>query len=162
MTDAPSPAGEPFSRIDRAQTFVDATPEEVYAALLDSGALEAWLPPDGATAEITDLDARPGGGFRAVLRFADPVDPKTTTDSDVTHVRFVELRPGRLVEQAVTFDSSDPRFGGTMRMTWRIEPSGGRTRVTVSATDVPVGIGHAEHEAGLTSSLANLAAYLSR
>lgn len=147
-------------RVDRAERVVAAGPGAVYAALLDPVALESWLPPAGATGRVTGLDARPGGGFRMEVRFADPVDPKTTADSDVTVVHLVALRPDRLVEQAVTFESSDARFGGTMRMTWQLQPEVGGTRVTVTARDVPAGIGHEEHEAGLASSLANLAAYL--
>ena len=37
------------TRIDRADRLIRATPDEVYAALLHPTALEACLPPDGAT-----------------------------------------------------------------------------------------------------------------
>lgn len=69
-------------RVDRASTVIGADARAVYAALLDPAALATWLPPEGATGEIEQFDARVGGGFRAVLRFADPVDPKTTADAD--------------------------------------------------------------------------------
>lgn len=66
--------------------------------------------------------------------------------------------------QVVTFESSEERFVGEMRMTWELEPVRAGTRVTVSATDVPVGIPPADHELrlgpGLGSSLTNLARYL--
>jgi pyroglutamyl-peptidase I len=153
------------ARVDRAGTVVGVPPGRVYEALLDAEALAAWLPPDGATGEITQMDAREGGGFRAVLRFPDSVEPgsaagKTTESTDASQITFVELVPGRLVVQRVAFESAEERFRGEMLMTWRLEPVVAGTRVTVSATDVPVGIGHAEHERGLGQSLANLARYL--
>ncbi|SFS09003.1 pyroglutamyl-peptidase I [Agrococcus baldri] len=149
-------------RVDRASTVIDAAPEVVYEALLDPVALAAWLPPEGATGTIEHMDAREGGGFRAVLRFADPADTKTDATTDVSQVRFVELVPGSRVEQTVTFDSGEERFRGEMRMTWRLEPVEAGTRVTVAATDVPAGISQSDHELGLGSSLANLARHLAR
>jgi len=161
--DQPSTGSAGSTRADTADRVVEAPPDAVYAALLDAGALESWLPPEGAIGEVQHLTARVGGGFRMVLRFADPVDPKTTDDSDASQVTFERLEPGRLVSQRITFESADPRFTGEMRMTWRLEPVGDdSTRVTVTATDVPAGIRQEDHEAGLASSLANLAAYLRR
>lgn len=147
-------------RVDRAATVIAAAPEAVYAALLDPVALAAWLPPEGASGTIDEMDAREGGGFRLELRFVDFDDAKTTADTDVSRVTFVELVPAQLVVQRVAFESSEERFGGDMLMTWRLEPVGAGTRVTVSATDVPPGIAQAEHELGLGSSLANLARHL--
>ncbi|SDS00606.1 pyroglutamyl-peptidase I family protein [Agrococcus carbonis] len=147
-------------RVDRAATVIEAAADDVYGALLDPAALAAWLPPEGATGSIVDMDAREGGGFVVELRFAEPVDAKTTADTDVSRVTFVELVPGRLVVQRVTFDSEDERFAGDMLMTWRLEPVAAGTRVTVAATEVPAGIAQSDHELGLGQSLANLARYL--
>ncbi|WP_308119553.1 SRPBCC domain-containing protein [Streptomyces sp. MBT84] len=58
------------------------------------------------------------------------------------------------------FEADDPSYAGTMTMTWRLAPVGDGTEVTVTATDVPPGIGQAVHEAGIASSLANLASYI--
>ena len=45
-------------------------------------------------------------------------------------------------------------------MTWTLRPAMGMTDVTVAAENVPVGISMHEHEAGMASSLANLAKYV--
>ncbi|WP_405386670.1 hypothetical protein OG596_02935 [Streptomyces sp. NBC_01102] len=45
-------------------------------------------------------------------------------------------------------------------MTWQLTAAGDRTEVTVTATDVPPGISRADHEAGIASSLADLASYV--
>jgi hypothetical protein len=75
---------------------------------------------------------------------------------------FVELVPHERVVQAVDFVSDNPRFAGTMVMTWEVEPANAGTRVMSRATDVPPGISAKEHAAGLTSSLSNLVTYLER
>jgi uncharacterized protein YndB with AHSA1/START domain len=74
--------------------------------------------------------------------------------------RFVDLVPGSRVVQAVDFVSDDPAFSGTMTMTWELTAVDAGTHVEIRAEDVPDGITAEDHAAGLTSSLANLAAFL--
>ncbi|GII04222.1 hypothetical protein Pta02_62300 [Planobispora takensis] len=62
--------------------------------------------------------------------------------------------------QRAVFEADDPSYAGTMTMTWHLVAVGDGTEVTVTATDVPPGIDQADHEAGITSSLANLASYV--
>lgn len=154
------PSTREVGRVDRASTVVAAAAGQVYAALLDPAALEAWLPPEGAVGRIEWAGAHEGGGFTMELRFAAPVDAKTGEDTDVSRVTFAELVPGRRVVQRVVFDSGQERFGGEMTMTWVLEPVEAGTRVTVAATGVPEGVSQADHELGLGSSLAKLARYL--
>jgi uncharacterized protein YndB with AHSA1/START domain len=153
-----------MKRTDTASRTLRATPDEVYAALIDPDAIVRWLPPTGMTARLEQFDARPGGGYRMVLTHADATGAagKTTADSDVVDVRFIELEPDVRVVQAVDFKSDDPAFAGTMTMTWELVEAGDGARVEVRADDVPRGISAEDHAAGLASSLANLAAYLAR
>jgi uncharacterized protein YndB with AHSA1/START domain len=151
-------------RTDLASRVVAATPEEVHAALLDPDALLRWLPPTGMTARLEHADMRVGGGYRMVLTYLDAAGApgKAAPDADVVDVRLLELVPGALVVQAVDFASDDPAYAGTMTMTWALAAVEGGTRVEVRARDVPPGITAEDHEAGLASSLANLAAHLER
>lgn len=144
--------------------MVAATPEQVYAALVDPEALVAWLPPDGMQGAFESFDARPGGSYRMVLTYEDPstAPGKTRDDADVVDVRFVGLVPDRRVVQAVDFVADDPAFAGTMTMTWEVTATEGGTRVDIVATGVPDGISAEDHAAGLASSLANLAAHVER
>jgi uncharacterized protein YndB with AHSA1/START domain len=143
---------------------VDASVDAVYAALVDPAALISWLPPVGMTGSFDRFDARPGGSYRLVLTYRDTATSqgKATADSDIVETRFVELSPGRRIVQAVDFVSDEPAYAGTMTMTWNLTDVGGATRVDIIADDVPEGIGVDDHEAGMNSSLANLAAYLER
>jgi Activator of Hsp90 ATPase homolog 1-like protein len=49
-----------------------------------------------------------------------------------------------------------------MVMTWSFEPAASGTAVNVSADNVPKGIKKSDHEAGLKSSVNNLARFLGR
>lgn len=151
-----------MSRIDRAGRVIAAAPEIVYAALVERESVEAWLPPDGMRGRIQRWDPRPGGGFRMVLTYLDPVEApgKSSDATDVVDVEFAELVPPERVVQRAVFEAQDPSYAGTMTMTWQITASGEGTEVTVTATNVPPGIDQAAHEAGIASSLANLASYL--
>lgn len=153
-----------MNRTDRVGRLIAAPPASVYDALLDRKSLEAWLPPDGMGGRIERWDPRPGGGFRMVLTYLDPADSpgKTSDATDVVDVEFTELVPPERVVQQAVFEADDPSYAGTMTMTWNLEAAGSGTEVTVTATDVPPGIGQADHEAGIASSLANLASYVER
>ncbi|OJV55208.1 MAG: hypothetical protein BGO36_09935 [Burkholderiales bacterium 68-10] len=85
---------------------------------------------------------------------------KSTANTDVVVGRFVELVPRQRIVQAFEFESSDPAFAGTMTMRWVLEAAEGGTNVTVIAENVPPGISPADHEVGMNSSLAHLAAYV--
>jgi uncharacterized protein YndB with AHSA1/START domain len=150
------------TRTDVASRVVSASPERVYAALVDPQALTAWLPPDGLKGRFERFDARPGGSYRLVLTYADgsTAPGKATADSDIVEARFVDIVPGRRVVQAVDFVSDDPAYSGTMLMTWDVTPVEGGTRIEIRADDVPAGISAEDHAAGLASSLKNLAAYV--
>ena len=73
---------------------------------------------------------------------------------------FVDLIPGTRVRQQFHFVSDDPAFAGTMVMTWDLANVADGTLVTVTASNVPVGISREDHEKGMASSLANLAVFV--
>jgi uncharacterized protein YndB with AHSA1/START domain len=154
---------ENAQRVDRGSLLISAPPSTVYRALTDPESLEKWLPPEGMVARVEHFAPGIGGGFSMVLTYLDASGRgKTSETTDVTNVEFVDLVPDRRIVQHVRFTSDDAGFAGTMTMTWelRAEPEG--TLVSVAATNVPPGISPADHEAGLASSLANLAAHLER
>jgi uncharacterized protein YndB with AHSA1/START domain len=151
-------------RTDRASRVIGAPPERVWAALVDPGALLAWLPPGEMTARFERFDARPGGSYRMVLTYPDAsgAPGKATADSDIVEARFVDIVPGERVVQAVDFVSDDPAYAGIMTMTWKVTTDDAGTRVDIVAEGVPDGISAEDHAAGLASSLTNLAAYVER
>jgi uncharacterized protein YndB with AHSA1/START domain len=146
-------------RTDAAHRTIPVPPHEVFAALVDADALATWLPPDGMSGRFEHFDPRPGGSYRLVLTYDDPTTAhaKSSDDTDVVEVRFVDIVEGVRVVQAVDFVADDPAFTGTMTMRWELRAEDGGTRVDIIAEDVPAGISAEHHQAGMTSSLANLA-----
>jgi uncharacterized protein YndB with AHSA1/START domain len=136
--------------------------ERVWAALVDPGALTAWLPPAGMTGRFERFDAQPGGSYRMVLTYSDAsgAPGKATAESDIVEARFIDIAPGERVTQAVDFVSDDPAYAGTMTMSWKVTAIEAGTRVDIVAEDVPDGISAEDHAAGLASSLTNLAAHV--
>lgn len=149
-------------RTDTATRFMSVSAEAIYGAFVDPEALIAWLPPEGMSGRILEFEPWQGGAWRIELALEGEghgPSGKTTERTDVASGRFLELVPGVRIVQTVEFDSADPAFAGTMVMTWSLEPAAGGTDVTVSATGVPPGISAEDHEAGLASSLDNLARF---
>jgi uncharacterized protein YndB with AHSA1/START domain len=149
-----------MTRTDEASRFIPADPDLIYRALIDPAAVAEWLPPTGMAGRIDEWDARPGGAYRMTLTYDQAGGGKSTADSDVVKGRFVELVPGERMVQTGDFESDDPAFAGTMRMTWMLEPAATGTLVHIRADDVPQGITAEDHATGLASSLENLAAFV--
>lgn len=119
----------------------------------------SWRPPKGMTAKIFHFDPRPGGGCRMAFIYDDAKvgEGQSTADADIFEVRFVELVPDEKIVEAVTFESEDPSFGGTITITTRLTPVRDGTKVTFVAENVPPGISSADHKTGTESTLKNLA-----
>ena len=151
-------------RTDRASRSVHAPIRRVFDALVDREALETWLPPGDMTGRFERFDATPGGSYRLVLTYAHPTASpgKSSDDSDIVEVRYLDIVPDDRVVQAVDFVADDPMFAGTMTMTWAVREEPGGTRVDIVADDVPDGISAEDHAVGLASSLDNLARYVER
>lgn len=90
---------------------------------------------------------------------AEHTPGKTSEHSDEVEVRFVRLVPDVRIEQEVTFVTENAEFTGEMRITWIFEKLEKGTMVTVLCENVPEGIRVEDHEAGLTSTLGNLAVF---
>lgn len=144
-------------RVDRAERRIEASRPEVYRALVDPESLVEWLPPEGMTGRFERFDP---SGYRMVLTYREPGHGKSSQETDVVETEFVERVPGERVVQRIVFDAPDPAFAGTMTMSWLLSEADGGTLVVVEARNVPPGISRGDHEAGLASSLAGLAAHV--
>ena len=67
--------------------------------------------------------------------------------------------PNERIVQLVEFESKDPAFAGEMKITWILTAVPGGTNVAIRCENVPAGVRVADHEAGLRSTLENLAAF---
>ena len=156
------PENSKARRTDSASRVIAASSHTIFRAFVDPDAWLRWLPPEGMTGRIYEFDARPGGPYRMALTYRGKDHPnagKTSDDTDVVQGRFIELIPNERIVQLVTFESDDPRFAGEMRMTWRLAPMAGGTEVSIICENVPDGIRKEDHDAGLRSTLENLAKF---
>ncbi|MFB9278717.1 SRPBCC family protein [Cohnella cellulosilytica] len=149
-------------RTDTASKWIKASAQTIYKAFVNPTALMSWLPPEGMEGHIEEFDVREGGVYRMTLTYvgADHSTPGKTSDhADVVSGRFLKLVPGERIVQQVEFASEDPAFAGTMTMSWLLTEVHGGTEVTILCENVPGGIRQEDHDAGLKSSLENLAAF---
>jgi uncharacterized protein YndB with AHSA1/START domain len=143
----------------RVTRRIEASPAEVYRALIDPAAVQRWMVPDGMTSEVHAFDAREGGTFHITLTYDDPTGTgKTDAASDSFQGRFAQLVPGREVVQVVEFDTDDPTVAGEMTLTYALTPDGAGTVVEGIHENLPDGVSAADNELGWSMSLAKLAA----
>jgi uncharacterized protein YndB with AHSA1/START domain len=100
-----------------------AKAERVYRAFLDPDAMARWLPPNGFTARVHQMDARVGGTYR--MSFTN----FTTGHSHSFGGRYLELVPNQRIRYTDVFD--DPNLPGEMITTVDLKavPSGTELRV---------------------------------
>ena len=152
-------------RTDSASIVIRATPRSIYRAFTDSDAWVQWLPPSGMTGRIDAFDLREGGAYRMTLVYleADRSAPgKTSDDTDVVQGTFVKLVPDERVVQRIEFESDDPAYAGVMTMTWLLEEVPEGTKASIVCENVPEGIRQEDHDAGLRSTLSNLAVFVEK
>jgi uncharacterized protein YndB with AHSA1/START domain len=141
--------------------LIEAMPETVYRAFLNPEVVAQWLAPGDMTAEVLAFE---GGEVRMRLTYpeADEGVGKTSTGTDVYRAPFVELVPNERVVQAIEFESEDPRFAGTMRMTATLAPTRQGTNLTLDFEDIPEGISLEDNRRGTALSLQKLSGLISR
>ena len=75
----------------RLHRVLRAPPERIYRAFLDADAKAKWLPPNGFTGKVHEVDARVGGRYR--MSFTNFV----TGESHAFGGTYLELEPNRLI-----------------------------------------------------------------
>lgn len=106
-----------------------ATPERVYRAFLDADALAKWLPPNGFTGKVHQLDARVGGGYR--MSFTN----FTTGSSHSFGGTYLELKPHECIRYTNKFDS--PGLPGEMITTITLKPVFCGTELQATQEGIP-------------------------
>jgi uncharacterized protein YndB with AHSA1/START domain len=83
-----------------------ATPERIYRAFLDADAMVKWLPPNGFTGKVHQLDAKVGGTYK--LSFTNFTSGKSHSFGG----EYLELVPHGRIRHTDKFD--DPNLPGEM------------------------------------------------
>ncbi|MCV7066329.1 SRPBCC domain-containing protein [Mycolicibacterium farcinogenes] len=145
----------------RLTGYVNASPADVYRALIDAEAIAAWRVPAGMHSEVHEFDARVGGAFRISLHYESPdAVGKTSGHTDTYHGHFAELVPNERVVESIEFESDDPALAGTMTMTTTVTESGDGTEVCIAHDGIPDAVDPGDNETGTRMALAALAAWV--
>lgn len=106
-----------------------APPERVYRAFLDPAALAKWLPPDGFTCTVHELDARVGGRYR--MSFSN----FSSGNAHSFGGTYLELVPDQRIVHDDRFD--DPALPGTMVTTIALRGVSCGTEVQIEQAGIP-------------------------
>jgi uncharacterized protein YndB with AHSA1/START domain len=104
-------------------------PERVYRAFLDGDAMAKWLPPNGFTGKVHELDPRVGGRYR--MSFTN----FSTGGSHSFGGEYLELVPNERIRHTDKFD--DPNLSGEMTTTIDIKPVSVGVELTIVQEGIP-------------------------
>src|SRR5437660_2749083 len=113
----------------RLHRVLRATPEKVYRAFLDADALAKWLPPNGYTCKVYEMNAKVGGTYK--MSFTN----FTTGKGHSFGGTYVELKPNERIRYTDKFD--DPNLPGEMQATIVFKPVFCGTELNISQEGVP-------------------------
>jgi uncharacterized protein YndB with AHSA1/START domain len=113
----------------RFHRVLRAAAEKIYKAFIDPDAMAKWLPPNGFTGKVHEMDARVGGGYRMSF---------TNFSTDKSHSfrgSYVELMPGERICHTDRFD--DPNLPGEMRVTVTLKKVSVGTELSIVQEGIP-------------------------
>jgi uncharacterized protein YndB with AHSA1/START domain len=138
-----------MSNTVRFHRVLKAPPEKVYRAFLDADAMAKWLPPNGFTGRVHQLDAKIGGGYK--MSFTN----FSTGHGHSFGGTFLELVPNERIRHTDTFD--DANLPGQMQTTITLKRVFCGTDLTVVQEGIPDAIPAEACCLGWQESLALLA-----
>ncbi len=133
----------------RLHRVLRAPAERLYRAFLDADAMAKWLPPNGFTGRVHQLDAKVGGSYKmSFTNFG-------TGHGHTFGGEYLELVPGERIRHTDRFD--DPNLPGEMQTTISFKPVAMGTEVNIVQEGVPEAIPPEACYLGWQESLALLA-----
>jgi len=113
----------------RLHRVLRATPERVYRAFLDPDAMVKWLPPNGFTGKVHQMDAKVGGSHRmSFVNF-------TTGKGHSFGGTYLELTPHERIRYTDKFD--DANLPGEMQVTIALKKVSCGTELNITQEGVP-------------------------
>ena len=116
----------------RLHRVLRATPERIYRAFLNPDAMAKWLPPNGFTGKVHQLDAKVSGTYKMSF---------TNFTSGTTHSfggTYLELTPNERLRYTDKFD--DPNLPGEMQTTISLKPVFCGTELNITQEGIPAAI----------------------
>lgn len=133
----------------RLHRVLATRPDKIYRAFIEPDAVAKWLPPNGFTCTVHQLEPKVGGAHRMSFRNF------TTGHGHAFGGKYVELVPSERLTYTDRFD--DPNLAGEMRVTVTLKKVAVGTDVTIVQEGVPDAIPVEACYLGWQESLRNLA-----
>src|SRR5690348_2526432 len=133
----------------RLHRVLATKPEKVYRAFTNADAMARWLPPNGFTCHVDELDARVGGRHR--MSFTN----FSTGNTSGFGGEYLELVPNEKLRYTDRFD--DPNLPGTITVTVTLKAVMVGTEVNIVQEGIPEAIPVEACYLGWQESLSNLA-----
>ena len=113
----------------RFHRVLRAKPERVYRAFIDPDAMVKWLPPNGFTGKVHQMDAKVGGSYK--MSFTN----FSTGTSHSFGGKYLELKPGELLRYTDKFDN--PGLPGEMITTIALKQVFCGTELSITQEGIP-------------------------
>ena len=113
----------------RLHRVLRTTPEKLYRAFLDGEAMSKWLPPNGFTGKVHQMDAKVGGTYK--MSFTN----FSTGKSHSFGGEYLELVPHERIRYTDKFD--DPNLPGEMHTTIALKKVACGTELNITQEGVP-------------------------
>jgi uncharacterized protein YndB with AHSA1/START domain len=137
------------SRSVHLHRVLKTSPDKVYRAFLEDGALAKWLPPYGFTCTVHHLDAKVGGTFRMSFHNFGSGNGHSFGGE------YLELVPNERIRYTDKFE--DPNLPGVLEVTVLLTPVICGTELNVTQAGIPEMIPLAMCYLGWQESLEQLA-----
>lgn len=113
----------------RLHRVLRAAPEKIYRAFLDAEAMAKWLPPNGFTGKVHEMNGKVGGTYK--MSFTN----FSTGKSHSFGGTYVELKAHERIRYTDKFD--DPNLPGEMQTTITLKPIFCGTELNIVQEGVP-------------------------
>ena len=133
----------------RLHRVLATKPEKIYRAFTDADAMARWLPPNGFTGHVHELEAKVGGRYR--MSFTN----FSTGKSQGFGGEYLELVPNERLRYSDRFD--DPNLPGTITVTVTLKACAVGTELNIVQEGIPEVIPVEACYLGWQESLRNLA-----
>ena len=125
-------AGSTSTNTVRLHRVLAAKPDKVYRAFTNADAMARWLPPNGFTCTVHQMDSKVGGTYR--MSFTNFTTGKTHAFGG----KYLDLVPDELIRYTDRFD--DPNLLGEMITTVTLQPVSVGTEVNIVQEGLPAAI----------------------
>jgi uncharacterized protein YndB with AHSA1/START domain len=125
-------AGSTSTNSVRLHRVLAAKPDKVYRAFTTAAAMARWLPPNGFTCTVHQMDCKVGGIYR--MSFTNFTSGKTHTFGG----KYLDLVPDELIRYTDRFE--DPNLPGEMMTIVTLRAVSVGTEVNIVQEDLPAAI----------------------